>query len=169
LPRQPRTASRINVKRRTGRHAPSGSKTGQRNFNLAKQFGIWVQQDGTGVGFDSSTGFTLPNKAIRSPDVSWVSREKWESLTEKEQNSFAPLCPDFVIESRSGSDSLKALKDKMQEYLESGARLGWMIDPLQRRVYIYRAGQKVEVLNDPVVLSGDPILKGFVLQLAELW
>jgi Uma2 family endonuclease len=148
---------------------PAGSKTGKRNFQLCGQFATWVEKDGTGIGFDSSTGFTLPNKAVRSPDASWVRREKWESLTEKEQNSFAPLCPDFVIELRSGSDTLRSLQDKMQEYLENGVQLAWLIDPLKRRVYIYRAGEEIEVLNDPVAISGNPILKGLVLRLAEIW
>lgn len=148
---------------------PAGSKAGQRNSNLNQQFATWVKRDGTGIAFDSSAGFTLPNKAVRAPDASWVRREKWEALTEKEQNSFAPLCPDFVIELRSSSDTLKSLQNKMQEYLENGAQLGWLIDPLQRRVYIYRDGEEVEELADPATISGDTMLNGFVLQLAELW
>lgn len=148
---------------------PTGSRTGQRNFNLNRQFAIWVEQDGTGVGFDSSTGFTLPDGAILSPDASWVRLERWDALSEEEQEGFAPLCPDFVIELRSHSNTLKSLRAKMQEYLENGAQLAWLIDPLERRVYIYRAGEEVEVLDDSATVSADPILKGFVLQLAELW
>ena len=148
---------------------PTGSKTGQRNFNLSRQFGVWVEKDGTGVGFDSSTGFSLPDDAILSPDASWVRRERWDALTEEEQEGFAPLCPDFVIELRSSSNSLKSLQEKMQEYIGNGAQLGWLINPPERRVYIYRAGEEVEVLSDAETVSADPILPGFVLQLTELW
>ena len=148
---------------------PAGSKTGLRNFNLTGQFAKWVEQDGTGVGFDSSTGFTLPNKAVRSPDVSWVRREKWNALSPEAQERFAPLCPDFVIELRSSSDTPKSLQAKMHEYLENGLQLGWLIDPLQRRVYVYRPGEEVEVLMDPATVSADPFLPGFELHLAELW
>jgi Uma2 family endonuclease len=148
---------------------PAGSKTGKRNFNLSGQFMVWVEKDGTGIGFDSSTGFTLPNGAILSPDVSWVRREKWDALTEDEQEGFARLCPDFVIELRSRWNTLKAQQEKMQEYLGNGTQLAWFIDPRNRRVYVYRAGEEVEVLEDPATVSAGPILKGFVLQLTELW
>lgn len=148
---------------------PAGSKTGKRNFNLSGQFMVWVEKDGTGVGFDSSTGFTLPDGAILSPDVSWVRREKWEALTEDEQERFAPLCPDFVIELRSRWNTLKAQQEKMQEYLDNGTQLAWFIDPCNRRVYLYRQDEEVEVLTDAATVSADPILKGFVLQLTELW
>ena len=148
---------------------PAGSKTGKRNFNLSGQLLVWVQRDGTGIGFDSSTGFTLPNGAVRSPDASWVRRETWDALSEDEQERFAPLCPDFVVELRSRWNTLKAQQEKMQEYLDNGAQLAWLIDPSNRRVYIYRNGEEVEALIDPETISGDPILSGFVLQLAELW
>lgn len=107
---------------------PTGGLTGQRNFALTRVFGNWVEQDGTGVGFDSSTGFTLPNGAKRSPDLAWVRRERWEALTPAEQAVFPPLCPDFVAELRSRSDSSKALQAKMEEYIENGAQLGWLFD-----------------------------------------
>ena len=148
---------------------PAGSKTGNRNLSLSRQFGNWVETDGTGIGFDSSAGFTLPNKAVRAPDASWVRHEKWNALSAEEQERFAPLCPDFVVELRSGSDTLKSLKAKMQEYLDNGAQLGWLIDPRERRVYIYRSGEDVEVLADATSVSADPVLKGFVLQLVEIW
>jgi len=148
---------------------PAGAKTGQRNFNLNGQFSIWVNNDGTGIGFDSSTGFTLPDGAILSPDASWVKREKWEALSQQEREGFAPLCPDFVIELKSDWNSLKALQDKMQEYLDNGAQLAWLIDPSERCVYVYRIGEEVEVLTDAATVSADPILRGFELQLAELW
>jgi Uma2 family endonuclease len=148
---------------------PMGSLTSKRNFKLSSQFGTWVEKDATGVGFDSNGGFTLPNGAIRSPDVSWVRREKWDALSEDEQEEFAPLCPDFVIELRSRWQTLKAQQAKMQEYLDNGTELGWFIDPRNRRVYVYRRGAEVEVLTDAATVSGDPVLPGFELQLAELW
>lgn len=148
---------------------PAGSKTGRRNFNLTGQLATWAQKDGTGVGFDSSAGFTLPNKAVRSPDAPWVRREKWNALTEEEQERFAPLCPDFVIELRSRWSTLKEQQEKMQEYLDNGTQLGWFIDPRERRVYIYRPGKEVEVLTDAATVSADPVLPGFELQLTELW
>jgi Uma2 family endonuclease len=148
---------------------PAGSTTGKRNFNLSVQFGVWVEKDGTGIGFDSSTGFTVPDGAVLSPDVSWVRREKWDALTEDDQERFAHLCPDFVIELRSRWNTLKAQREKMQQYLDNGTQLAWLIDPRNRRLYIYRQGEEVEVLTDATSVSADPILKGFVLQLAELW
>jgi len=148
---------------------PTGSKTGQRNFSLTSQLGGWVLKNGTGVAFDSSTGFTLPDGAIVSPDGSWIRRERWDALTEEEQEGFAPICPDFVIELRSHSDRLSRLQNKMQEYIENGAHLAWLIDPFERRVYIYRPGDEVVVLTDPETVSGDPLLLNFRLQLAELW
>ena len=148
---------------------PTGSKTGLRNFNLNGQLRIWVEKDGTGVAFDSSTGFTLPDGAIRSPDASWIRRERWDALTEEEREGFAPLCPDFVVELRSPGNALKPLQEKMEEYIRNGAQLGWLIDPVQCRVYIYWAGQEVELLNDAAEVSADPILPGFQLLLTELW
>lgn len=148
---------------------PAGSKTGHRNAGLTGQLVTWARQDGTGIVFDSSTGFTLPNKAVLSPDASWVRRDKWDALSERQQERFAPLCPDFVVELRSSSDTLKSLRAKMQEYLDNGTQLGWLIDPRERGVYIYRPGVEVEVLTDVATISGDRVLPGFELQLAELW
>lgn len=148
---------------------PTGSKTGLRNFEINGQFAIWVKADGSGVGFDSSTGFILPNGARRSPDVSWVKHERWNGLTEEEQEGFAPLCPDFVIELRSRSDNLPPLEDKMLEYLANGAQMAWLIDPLRKRVYIYRPNRDAEILEDPETVSGDPELPGFKLDVHELW
>lgn len=144
---------------------PVGSSGGKRNFTLNTRFGVWVEADGTGVGFDSSTGFTLPNGAKRSPDAAWVRRERWAALSPDEQNDFAPLCPDFVVELRSKSDRLKPLQEKMEEYLLNGAQLGWLIDPLEEKVHVYRPAAEVEVLDRPQHLSGEPLLKGFVLSL----
>jgi Uma2 family endonuclease len=118
-----------------------------------------------GVIFDSSTGFSLPNGGDRSPDVSWVKLERWDALTSEEQEVFPPICPDFVIELRSRTDSLKVLQTKMQEYLASGLRLGWLLDPQNQRVEIYRIGQDVEIRYSPVSLSGEDVLPGFVLEL----
>jgi Uma2 family endonuclease len=148
---------------------PAGSTTGKRNSNLNRQLAVWAERDGSGVAFDSSTGFTLPDKAVRSPDASWVRQERWDALTEDEQERFAPLCPDFVIELRSRWNTLKAQQEKMQEYIDNGTQLAWFIDPSNRRVYIYRKGEEVEVLTDAAMVSADPILKGFVLRLAEIW
>jgi len=148
---------------------PTGSRTGQRNFSLTSQLGTWVQKNGTGVGFDSSTGFTLPDGAIVSPDGSWIRRERWNALTEVEQEGFAPICPDFVIELRSPSDHLSLLQNKMQEYIKNGALLAWLIDPLTRHVYIYRPDHDMEVLDDSETVSGEPLLSGFILNLHELW
>lgn len=148
---------------------PTGLETGGRNFNLAGMFHAWVRTDGTGKGFDSSTGFILPNGAERSPDLAWVRLSRLNALTEKQRERFAPLCPDFVVELRSPSDSLTALQAKMEEYIENGAELGWLIDPFEKKVYVYRPQGQVECLDNPATVSGDPLLKGFVLDVGELW
>ena len=148
---------------------PTGGETGRRNFKLNIPFGIWEKQDGSGVTFDSSTGFILPNGAKRSPDVSWVKRSRLARLTPAEKKKFLPLCPDFVVELRSASDSVKELQDKMQEYIDNGAQLGWLIDPENKRVYVYRPHSEVECLENPSTLSGEPVLPGFVLDLREIW
>ena len=147
---------------------PTTSKTGKRNFELAVKFGSWAKRDGTGIGFDSSTGFTLPNGAERSPDVSWIRVDRWNALTDDEQDRFAPICPDFVVELRSKSDALHALKEKMVEYVENGAQLGWLIDPLEGNVYIYGPQTAVECLSQPETISGEPLLHGFVLEMKDI-
>lgn len=148
---------------------PAGSKTGLRNARLNQRLANWADIDGTGVCFDSSTGFTLPNGAKYSPDSAWISRARWDALTNQEQESFAPLCPDFVIELRSSSDTMSRLRHKMQEYIENGTQLAWLIDPIKRQVHVYRTDHGVELLTDPETVSGDPLLQGFRLQLEELW
>lgn len=148
---------------------PTGSETGWRNNEISYSLTAWTKQDGTGLAFDSSTGFTLPNGAKRSPDASWIKRERWNALSKDQREGFAPLCPDFVVELRSPTDYLSILQEKMQEYIDNGARLGWLIDPLDKRVYVYRSSQPVEFLDNPVTLSGDPVLPGFVLHVQELW
>jgi Uma2 family endonuclease len=147
---------------------PTGSDTGNRNFDMVVELGIWNKQTKLGKGFDSSTGFTLPNGAERSPDASWVKIERWNALTSEQQEKFAPICPDFVIELRSRTDSLKELQEKMQEYIENGAQLGWLIDRKNKRVEIYRPGKDVEILDNPTSLSGENVLPGFVLNLQPI-
>lgn len=144
---------------------PTGGRTGNRNTKLTQRLANWTDADGTGIAFDSSTEFSLPNGGDRSPDASWVRLERWEALTTEEQDGFPPICPDFVVELRSKTDSLKELQNKMKEYLASGLRLGWLIDPKNQRVEIYRQGQDVEVLQSPTTLSGEDVLPGFVLDL----
>ena len=148
---------------------PTGSETGGSNFELAVQLGTWIKRDGTGKGFDSSTGFTLPNGATVSPDISWVKLERWNALSASQRIKFAPIVPDFVVELRSESDTLKDLSDKMQQYINNGVKLGWLIDRKRRRVYIYRPGVPVQQLDNPETVSGDPELPGFVLKLGEIW
>ena len=148
---------------------PTGGKTGNRNFNLIVDFGIWAKADGTGRGFDSSTVFTLPNGAKRSPDLAWVRNERWDALTDEEQERFPPLCPDFVVELRSLTDTLKSLNAKMEEYIANGAQLGWLIDPFDKKVYVYRPQSAVEVLDDPQTVTGDSLLKGLMLDVQVLW
>ena len=144
-------------------------RTGRRNANLTSQLYIWTENDGSGVCFDSSTIFALPNGARRSPDASWVRREKWDSLSERQPDSFAPICPDFVVELRSSSDRLPFLLNKMAEYLANGASLGWLIDPSKRQVYVYRQDNEVVVLNNPDSIPGEPFLPGFELDLTKIW
>ncbi len=148
---------------------PAGGATGNRNIEIAMQLQWWSKRDGTGIAFDSSGGFRLPNQATRSPDASWIPRWRYDQLTEREQERFLPLCPDFAIELKSPSDSLAALKRKMDEYIANGLQLGWLIDPKRKTVHIYRPPLPVEVLDNPNTLSADPILPGFVLDLTEIW
>lgn len=149
--------------------SPTGSKTGLRNAELNRQLANWAKANRSGVVFDSSTLFVLPNGARRSPDVSWVKRERWDALTDEEQEGFAPLCPDFLIELRSRSDNLPPLEDKMVEYIANGAQMAWLIDPVKKRLYIYRPNRKAEIIDSMETVSGDPELPGFTLDLNELW
>ncbi len=149
---------------------PTGGESGNRNLSISGQLDRWCElNENLGKGFDSSTGFILPNGARRSPDASWVNQTRWDALTATERKGFVPLCPDFVVELRSASDSLPTLQEKMREYRENGARLGWLIDPQNRRVEIYRQQTEVEILADPVELSGEDVLPGFVLNLRRVW
>ncbi|MEC4803821.1 MAG: Uma2 family endonuclease [Jaaginema sp. PMC 1079.18] len=149
--------------------SPKGSETGHHNAKLTQQLGIWSDENGTGIDFDSSTGFKLPNGAYRSPDATWISLEKWNAIAPEKRTKFAPVCPDFVVELRSPSDNLQPLKDKMIEYIENGTSLGWLIDRKQQQVYIYRPNQEVECLTSPESISGGSVLPGFVLNLAKIW
>ena len=133
------------------------------------QLTLWSNMDGTGLTFESSGGFRLPNGAMRSPDASWIRRTRYATLTDEEKERFIPLCPDFVIELRSPSDSLNVLKEKMQEYMDNGAELGFLIDRKNKRVYIYRHAAPVEELDNPETVSGEQILPGFVLDLRQIW
>jgi Uma2 family endonuclease len=149
--------------------APNVAEGGFREASLISQLFDWAQRNGSGKAFGSSTGFFLPNEATRAPDASWVPKSRLRKLTPKQRRSFPPLCPDFVAEIRSMSDRLPVLKAKMEEYRSNGARLGWLIDPFQRTVHIYRPGKPVEVLKNPRRITGDPELPGFVLKLGQIW
>jgi len=148
---------------------PAGSETGQEEGEITRQLGNWAKRDGSGVAFGPSAGFRLPNTAVRAADAAWVRRSRWEAVPPEERKKFAPLCPDFVIELRSPSDRLRDLQDKMDEWIANGARLGWLLDPEPRHVYVYRSGESIEHLDDPPTLSGDPLMPGFVLDLREVW
>jgi Uma2 family endonuclease len=148
---------------------PAGFETGDQNAEITMQLRQWAKKDGTGMTFDSSTGFTLPNGAVRAPDASWVKNERAHALTKKQRRKFAPICPDFVIELRSQTDRLKVVQEKMREYMENGARLGFLLDPGTKSVYVYRPGGRVEVLENPKAVAADPVLPGFALDLTEVW
>ena len=148
---------------------PVFSESGWYELEVARQVANWATQDGTGRAFSPSAGFTLPNGAVRAPDVSWILMSRWEALSAEERDGFAKICPDFVIELRSTSDRLAEVQDKMQEYMENGVRLGLLIDPLNRRVHVYRPGQPVDMLEEPSGVSVGPVLPGFVLDLSTIW
>ena len=148
---------------------PTGSITGNRNSDISGQLWLWNRQTKLGQVFDSSSGFTLPNGAIRAPDAAWVSQSRWDNLTVEQQEGFAPLCPDFVVELRSSSDTLKSLQEKMKEYLDNGTRLGFLLDRRNGKMEIYRPDVAVEVLDSPESASGEEVLPGFVLDLTEVW
>lgn len=148
---------------------PAGGETGNRNAGLTAQLWLWNEQNKLGKVFDSSTGFKLPNGATRSPDAAWVKQERWDVLTPEQKDKFPPICPDFVIELLSLSDSLKVAEDKMKEYRDNGTFLGWLINRKSRQVEIYRIGREVEVLNFPESLSGEDVLSGFILNLDPIW
>lgn len=147
---------------------PTGGDTGNRNSRLTGRLAVWSDSNDLGLAFDSSTLFKLPNQALRGPDASWIRRERWAALSSADQIRFPPLCPDFVVELMSPSSELAETQDKMREYLDNGTRLGWLLDPANRRVEIYRIHEKVEVLVNPAQLSGENVLPGFILDLGGI-
>ena len=148
--------------------APAGGRSSDRNAEVAFQLRRWAKRDGTGRTFDSSGGFRLPNGAVRSPDASWIDNARLATLTDEQRERFLPLCPDFVVELRSPSDGLSALHDKMREYMENGARLGWLIDPPGRQVFVYRPDSPPQRLPAPATVSADAVLRGFSLETDEI-
>jgi Uma2 family endonuclease len=148
---------------------PNGLESGWQEGEVCLQVANWAKRDGTGRAFGPNAGYTLPNGAVRAPDASWMPLSRWESLSRDDQTKFGHTFPDFAIELRSPSDSLSDVQDKMTEYLENGVILGFLLDLRQRRVYVYRPGQDVEVLEEPETVSGDPALPGFVLDLGVIW
>ena len=148
---------------------PTGGDTGEQNAEITLQLRLWAKQDGTGATFDSSTGFKLPNGAIRSPDASWIRYSHLNSISSEQRKKFIPLSPDFVIELRSPGDSLKDLQEKMREYLDNGTQLGFLIDPAYRKVYVYERDKPTTEIEDPETISADPFLPHFVLSMSEIW
>lgn len=149
--------------------SPSGAGTGARNLYISAALWQWTEENGQGIAFDSSAGFTLPNQAVRAPDASWVRRERWAALTPEQRERFAPLCPDFVIELASPTDRLIDLQAKMDEYMANGAQLGWLIVRETRGVFVYRPGEETVHLSDAESITGDPVLPGFTLDLLPIW
>lgn len=149
--------------------SPVKGDGGIKESELIRQLANWALQDATGRPFSSSSGFKLPNGAERSPDAAWVSRKRLAALTPEERDRFIPLCPEFVVELRSPTDGLSTLKNKMKEYMANGAQLGWLLDPRQRRVYLYRPGLPEVRLDNPATLAGDPLLPGFVLDVRRVF
>lgn len=146
-----------------------GGLTSNRNANLSAQLGMWNRDESLGVAFGSCTGFILPNGAMRSPNVAWLKREKWDALTQEQKEKFPPVCPDFVVELRSQTDCLQRLQNKMREYRDNGSQLGWLIDLETQQVEIYRPSQEIEALQSPASLSGEKVLPGFVMNLESIW
>ncbi|MBA2525742.1 MAG: Uma2 family endonuclease [Pyrinomonadaceae bacterium] len=148
---------------------PTGMKTGWRNSKITGRLLEWTDKDGSGLSFDSSTLFTLPDGSKRSPDASWIRREKVGRLSQEEQAGFAAIVPDFVVELRSASDRWPVLEEKMLDYMRNGVELAWLIDPASKRVYIYRPNQPVEILDNPETVSAEPELAGFTFNVQEIW
>lgn len=149
--------------------APEGGTSGKGGSKLNAAFENWAERDGSGEVFGSSTGFILPNHAMRSPDVAWIRNERLDALTDEEWKKFLPLCPDFVLELRSPSDPLRRLQRKMEEYCQNGAQLGWLLDPVSKSVHIYRPDAAPEILENPQTVSGEPLLRNFLLDLPKIW
>jgi Uma2 family endonuclease len=148
---------------------PAFADTGNRNSRISGQLFIWAEADATGEAFDSSSGFTLPNGATRSPDAAWILCDRWNALAPEQQASFAPIAPDFVVELRSSSDTLVSLAEKMEEYVANGVRLGLLIDRKNGQVHVYRPNQSPEILDNPVAVSCEPEMPRFALKMARIW
>ncbi|MDY7006318.1 MAG: Uma2 family endonuclease [Cyanobacteriota bacterium] len=149
--------------------SPTGGETSNTNAGLTAQLWNWNAKTKLGKTFDSSGGFKLPSGADRSPDAAWIPIEKWNNLTPEQRTKFLPLCPDFLVELMSPSDSLSDPRKKMKEYLKNGMKLGWLINRKNQQVEIYRAGKDVEILNSPETLSGEDVLPGFILDMTVIW
>lgn len=148
--------------------SPAGSESASRNVEISVQLHRWSKVFG-GKTFDSSVLFTLPDGSKRGPDASWIALDRWEALSKEDREAFAPICPDFVIELRSRSDRISSLSQKLSEYIANGVRMGWLIDPFDRQVYVYRPNCEVRVLSDPLSISGEDVLPGFELDLSQIW
>jgi Uma2 family endonuclease len=148
---------------------PTGPDSGWRNSELTTDVTLWARKDKTGVVFDSSTIFTFPNGAKRSPDVSWMTKDKWDSISREERRLHSRVVPDFVIELLSPTDSLIVTQEKMEEYIANGVRLGWLIDPQRKRVHVYRENGERQILDDPELVSGEDVLRGFELEVRRIW
>jgi Uma2 family endonuclease len=148
---------------------PAGGRTGRKNAYLTQVLGTWADQDGRGYAFDSNTGFTLPDGSMRSPDAAWVLKDRWDAMSEADQDRFSPLCPDFILELRSQSDRRVPLEEKMEQWIANGAQLAWLLDPTEQSVTIYRPTHSPETLHAPATVAADGILTGFVLTTARIW
>lgn len=149
--------------------ALAGSKTSKLNARIARLLDEWAEKDDRGVAFDSNGGFTLPDGSMRAADAAWVALPRWKALSDADQSRYAPLCPDFVIELRSPSDSLPELKEKMELWIANGAQLAWLIDPIEQAVSVYRPGHAVEAQGHPTTVQGDGVMAGFELVMARIW
>jgi Uma2 family endonuclease len=149
--------------------SPAGNRTGRRNAAIVGALDAWAQKDARGYVFDSSTGFTLPDGSIRSPDAAWIEAARWDALSEADKNRFSPICPDFILELRSETDSLAALKTKMSQWIANGVKLAWLIDPQNKTAAVYRSGAKPVVHRHPTSIPGDGVMAGFELLTSRLW
>ena len=149
--------------------SPANSKTSRTNSRISRLLDEWAEEDGRGIAFDSSGGFSLPDGSIRSPDAAWIERRRWEALTPAQQSSFAPICPNFVVELRSPSDKLPDVRAKMEMWISNGAERAWLIDPERKTVETYRPDDSPEVLYDPSSVQGDGVIAGFEIVMARVW
>jgi Uma2 family endonuclease len=149
--------------------SPCNPETSRQNAKFVQRLANWTELDGTGICFGPDAGFRLPNGALRAPDASWIPKHRWNSFSREQRSKLLGMCPDFVVELRSPSDPLAAIREKMQEYMANGARLGWLLDPIDNRATVYKPSQVPEDINHPTILSGDPILPGFKFDFRELF